>query len=578
MSNIEKEDVQFFKKIIILIILLVISLSYLAYDKSISYSSYERIEFQSSGATLYANLYHPSKNLEFQEQRPLIIYCHGIGSQRDFDLRIPIEFSKRGFYVVALDYQGHGESGGNIINIDPTTNIPALAQDCSKLLDKLETLPFYSNVNTSQIGLIGHSLGGMVVLMNQALDPRFNITVAWAPLVNFDPQQLGIVNTDNYDPYIPVNLLNKTNTNNLLIIMHVDDEALDFTSQALVAQNLTDCTVIPISGFLLGGGHQLFSDIVLVETINWFENYFFKSETINGPIDITFIVNYVVLLITLLLLVLIILYLISYTSKFLRVKEDIIQKNSVKNDKFISKVKVKAKKIKQILKIILYTTIFLLNWEFFERVFGLAGIYLASLNISIIFFTVKLIYYLGDLKEKREKFDLNQFKKLLKSEFQLKYVIYAILSNFYFIAIYLIFSFSYPFAFMWPSNLFNNFIAALVAFPIYFSLEILFRKVIYPQLNFLKTERKKSLWTIIIAIYILINLMALTSTWAFFPSVMFMYLVFLYVIIQNTLIYENTKSFSTVILSSFNIIQLFFAVIISNAIGIGAALHLFVNI
>jgi len=422
MSNIEKEDVQFFKKIIILIILLVISLSYLAYDKSISYSSYERIEYQSSGATLYANLYNPSKNLEFQEQRPLIIYCHGIGSQRDFDLRIPIELSKRGFYVVALDYQGHGESGGNIINIDPTTNIPALAQDCSKLLDKIETLPFYSNVNTSQIGLIGHSLGGMVVLMNQALDPRFNVTVAWAPLVNFDPQQLGIVNTNNYDPYIPVNLLNKTNTNNLLIIMHVDDEALDFTNQALIAQNLTDCTVIPISGFLLGGGHQLFSDVVLVETINWFENYFFKSETINGPINITFIVNYVVIFITLLLLVLIILYLISYTSKFLRVKEDIVQKNSVKNDKFISKVKVKAKKIKQILKIILYITIFLLNWEFFERVFGLAGIYLASLNISIIFFTIKLIYYLGDLKEKREKFDLNQFKRLLKSEFQLKKV------------------------------------------------------------------------------------------------------------------------------------------------------------
>ncbi len=578
MSIINKEDAQFFKRITILIILLVISLSYLAYDRSINYSRYERVEYQSSGATLYANLYYPSKNLGFQEQRPLIIYCHGIGSQRDFDLRIPIEFTKRGFYVVALDYQGHGESGGNIINIDATTNIPALAQDCSKLLDKLETLPFYSNVNISQIGLIGHSLGGMVVLMNQALDPRFNITVAWAPLVNFDPQQLGIVNTDNYDPYIPVNLLNKTNTNNLLIIMHVDDEALDFTSQALVAQNLTDCTVIPISGFLLGGGHQLFSDIVLVETINWFENYFFKSETINGPINITFIVNYVVLFITLLLLVLIILYLMSYTSKFLRVKEDIVQKISVKNDKFISKVKVKAKKIKQILKILLYITIFLLNWEFFERIFGLSGIYLASLNISIIFFTIKLIYYLGDLKEKREKFDLNQFKKLLKSEFQLKYVIYAILSNFYFIAIYLIFSFSYPFAFMWPSNLLNNFIAALVAFPIYFSLEILFRKVIYPQLNFLKTERKKSLWTIIIAIYILINLMALTSTWAFFPSVMFMYLVFLYVIIQNTLIYENTKSFSTVILSSFNMIQLFFAVIISNAIGIGAALHLFVKI
>ena len=578
MSIIDKEDAQFFKKIMILIILLVISLSYLAYDKSISYSHYERIEYQSSGATLYANLYYPSKYLGFQDQRPLIIYCHGIGSQRDFDLRIPIEFTKRGFFLVALDYQGHGESGGNIINIDPTTNIPALSQDCSKLLDKLETLPFYSNVNTSQIGLIGHSLGGMVVLMNQALDPRFNITVALAPLVNFDPQELGIVNTDNYDPYIPVNLLNKTNTNNLLIIMHVDDEALDFTNQALVAQSLTDCIVIPITEPLIGGGHQLFSNVVLIESIKWFENYFFKSETINGPINITFLVNYIVLFVTLLLLVLIVLSLISYTSKFFRDKEDIIQKNSVKNDVPISKIKDKAKKLKQILKIIFYTTIFLLNWEIFERMFGLVGIFLASLNITIIFFTIKLIYYLRDLKEKRVKFDIHQFKELIKSEFQLKYFIYAILSNVYFIVIYLILSFSYPFAFMWPSNFLSSVLAALIAFPIYFSMEILYRKVLYPQLNFLKDERKKSLWIILIAIYVQINLMTLTWAWAFFPSVMFMYLIFLYAIIQNTLIYENTKRFSTVILSSFVIIQLFFAAVISNAIGIGAALHLFVNI
>jgi hypothetical protein len=487
------------------------------------------------------------------------------------------------FFVVALDYQGHGESSGNIINIDPTTDIPALAQDCSKLLDKLERLPFYSNVNTSQIGLIGHSLGGLVVLMNQALDPRFNVTVTWAPLVNFDPQQLGIVNTDNYDPYIPVNLLNKTNTNNLLIIMHVDDEALNFTRQALVAQSLTDCIVIPITEPLIGGGHQLFSNVVLIESINWFENYFFKSETINGPINITFLVNYVVLFVTLLLLVLVVLSLISYSSKFFRAKEDIIQKNSIKNDVPISKIKVKAKKIKQILKIIFYTTIFLLNWEIFERIFGFVGIFLASLNISIIYFTVKLIYYLKDLKEKRVKFDIHQFKELIKSEFQLKYLFYAILSNFYFIAIYLIISFSYPFAFMWPSNFLNSVLAALIAFPIYFSMEIFYRKVIYPQLNFLKDERKKTLWIILIAIFIQINLMMLTWAWAFFPSVMFMYLIFLYAIIQNTLIYENTKRFntkrfSTVILSSFDIIQLFFAVVISNAIGIGAALHLFVKI
>jgi len=575
MSVFDKEDRKFFKTIIILIVLLVLSLSYLVYDRSFSYDRYERVEFQSAGATLYANLYYPTKNLGFQDQRPLVIYCHGIGSQRDFDLRIPIELSKRGFYVAALDYQGHGESGGNIVNIDRITNKPALAQDCSKLLDRLETLPFYSNVNTSQIGLIGHSLGGFVVLMNQALDPRFNVTVAWAPLVNFDPQIIPII-PSGYDEYIPVNLLNTTNTNNLLIIMHVDDEVIAFEDQAIVAQSLTGCTLFNITRPLIGGGHQLFSDVVIIESIKWFENYFFNS--INGPINITFLVNYVIVFITLMLLILIVLSLTIYTSKFFQYKKEVLEKPLPKIQGRLSKIKDRAIRIKKILQIILYTTLFLLNWEIFERAFGLRGIFLASLNITAIYFIAKFIIYLRKLKEQQVKFTIKQIIAMLKSEFQQKYIFYALICNVYFITIYLIFSYFYPFAFMWPSNFFDTLIAAAVAFPVYFSLELLYRKVIHPLLNFIKDERKKSLLIIGIAIYIHVNLMTLTWSWAFFPSVMFMYLIFLYAIVQNTLIYEKTQRFSTVILSSFVIIQLFFAAVISNAIGIGAVLHLFVSI
>ena len=575
-SLVDKKDLRFYKRMIILIVLLVISLSYLAYDRSVSYTRYERIDFQSSGSTLYANLYFPSKNLEFQEKRPLLIYCHGIGSQRDFDLRIPIEFSKRGFYVAALDYQGHGESGGNILDIDPITNKPALAQDCSNLLDKLETLTFYSSVNISQIGLIGHSLGGFVVLMNQALDPRFNITVVWAPLVNFDPNHIRVIQP-GYEQYIPVNLLNKTNTNNLLVIMHVDDEVLDYADQALVVQNLTDCAVIPITGPLFGGGHQLFSDVVIVESIKWFELNFFKSISINGPINITFIVNYIVLFITLILLVFIVLSLISYTSQFIPYKKESPPIEIVRKVTKLSKIKDKAITTKQILKIVLYTAIFLLNWEIFERVFGLAGIFLASLNITILYFTVKIMLYLRELRKDNVKFDLNQVKSLLKSEFQSKYLLYALVCNIYFIAIYVIFSYFYPFAFMWPSNFFNTVIAAAVSFPVYFSLELLYRKAIYPQLSFIKKERLKTIWMLIIVGFVSINLMTLTWTWAFFPSVLFMYLIFLYASIQNTLIYENTQRFSAVIISSFFLIQIFFGAVVSNALGIGSALNLFVQ-
>ncbi|NHJ22811.1 MAG: alpha/beta fold hydrolase [Candidatus Lokiarchaeota archaeon] len=578
MSVFDKEDRKFFKRIIILVVLLVISLSYLVYDRSISYSRYERVEFRSAGATLFANLYYPSKSLAFQDQRPLVIYCHGIGSQRDFDLRIPVELTKRGFYVAALDYQGHGESGGNIINIDPVTKLPALAQDCSRLLDKLETLPFFSDVNKSQIGLIGHSLGGFVSLMNQALDPRFNVTVAWAPLVKYDPDVIKIF-PHEFDDYMPARLLNSTNSKNLLIIMHVEDEVLSYKDNALVAQNLTGCALINITRPLIGGGHQLFANEVIIESIKWFETHFFNSETRNGPINITFLVNYGIIFITLILLVLIVLLLTIYTSKFFPykpVREELqIQKHN--EQKLLMKIKVRVNKVRKILQIVLYTTLFLLNWQIFERALGLGGIFFASLNITAIYFIGKFILYYRKLKKQEIKFNLKQVILLIKSEFQFKYLFYAILCNAYFIGIYLIFSFFYPFAFMWPSNFLNTWLAAVVVFPVYFSLELLFRKVIYPLLNFIKNERKKSLVIILIATFIQLNLMALTWSWAFFPSVIFMYLILLYAIVQNTLIYEKTQRFSTVILSSFDIIQLFFAAVISNAIGIGSALHLFVS-
>jgi len=568
MDNLSREDIKFFKRIILLIIFLAISLTYRHVNKLQSYTRYERVQFASSGSYLYANLYYPTKILDFQQNRPLLIYCHGIGSQRDFDLRIPIEFTKRGFYVASLDYQGHGESGGTVIDVNPITKRPAVAQACSDLLNVLETLPFYSNVNISQIGLIGHSMGGMVVLMNQALDPRFNITVTWAPLVNFEPEQLGIIQTEYYDNYIPVNLLNESNTNNLLVIMHVDDEMLNFTANAIKAQELTNCTVIPITTPLIGGGHQLFTDVVLIESIKWFEGYFFGSHTINGPIYITFIINYITLLFCMLLLFMIVLLLTSYTSRFFTYKDEKLETQKAEKQLKFPRIR----KSYQMAKIIIFTAMFLLNWQIFERLFGLIGIFYASLNITMVYLLIKVVNYFSKLKSDQVKFGFTQFKKLLKSQFRLKHVIFALFTTFYFIGIYILFTYSYPFAFMWPSNFIQIVVAELI-FPIYFSIEIFYRKIIYPQLSFLKTERRKSIWTIAISLFIQIFLISLTSSWLFFPSVLFTYAIFTVVIIQNTLIYENTNSFSLTILSSFNIIQLFFATVISNVLGISTVLN-----
>lgn len=527
------------------------------------------MDFKSAGATLYANLYYPSKTLTFQEKRPLIIYCHGIGSKRDFDLRVPLEFSKRGFYVAALDYQGHGESGGNINNIDKDSNVPALAQDCSKLLDKLSTMTFYNDINDSQIGLIGHSLGGFVVLMNQALDPRFKVTVAWAPLVNFTPPRFGLEWT-GYEQYIPVNLLNQTNTENLLIIMHVKDEVLDFNENAIAAKELTNCTVINITKPLIGGGHQLFSNKVLIESINWFEFHFFNSELINGPIHITFIWNYVIIFITLFLLLILIFTLISYTSRLFQLGSKRETEDMLREDYILSK----REKLKNFGKIIGYSVIFIANWQIFTSLFGLIGIFYASLTFIVLFFTIKIVIYLKKLKQQRIKFSIKKLQDLIKREFEIKVIVYTSICVWYFIGIYLIFSYYYPFAFMWPSNI-TNIILAIAIFPIYLSIEILFRKILYPQLSFLKSEKSKARVIIISAMVIYLNLMLLAHSFLYLPSVLFTFFALLIVTIINTIIYEHTKRFSAVLISSFDIIQLFFSAVISNVIGVGAISYLF---
>ena len=488
---------------------------------------------------------------------------------------MPIEFAKRGFYVAALDYQGHGESSGTINNIDESTNTPALAQDCSKLLEKLKTLSFFSDVNESQVGLIGHSLGGMVVLMNQALNPEFKVTVAWAPLLNFTPPRYGL-NWQGYEEFIPLNLINSTNSENLLIIMHTKDEVLDY-QDAVKAKALTNCTLINITKPLLGGAHQLFSDKVLIDSIKWFELKFFGSETINGAINITFMWNYVLIFLNLGLLIAIIFLLISYSAKFFRLTTTSDNQNLEKDKVTFSKKKIIKKKIVnsiKIVQIILYSSLFILNWLYFSSLFGLLGIFYASLVFSGAFLLIKFIAYVVHLWRLDIRFSRKHLKNIIKQEFNVNVLVYTTVCALYFLLVYLLFSFYYPFAFFWPSSITNIF-SSIAIFPIYFSIEILFRKILYPLLNFIKSEKTKAKITIISAFIIYVTLMTIARSYSYLPSVLFTFIIFLIVAACNTIIYEHTRTFSAVLVSSFIIIQLFFSAVVSNVIGLGALSHLF---
>lgn len=549
-------------KIIILSLVFVITLLILFLNRSSSYNYYERIEFESAGARLYANLYYPSNDIEFQEKHPLVIFAHAFESQRDFDLRASVELTKRGFFVASIDYQGHGESGGTLLNIGGN-NIPGLAQDCSNLLDKLESLSVYQNeINSSQIGLIGHSLGSMVALMNDALDPRFNATVTWSCLIHINLAPFGVSNDSMLYDYMPINIINNTNVENLLIIHHVNDPVLPFEKNALGAQDLTNATLIKSEEFIFGMEHLLIDRNLLKYTINYLEKYFFNSETINGPIYISYQLNYLLLFVNLALLFVTSMYLSRYFSLFFNIKP-------MKEIKFISDSSTNLSKKSIIIKIIGYFSVFVLTYLFFSLTFGALGLFISSL---VLMFSL-VIFQVSDLYNKAESIDifLLKFKRSILSQFNLANIGFSLLSVSIFIGFYLLFSISYPFGFFFPTHL-RDFLLAFSAFPLYVNLEIFYRKIIYPELAPIKSNRKRIAIMIGVSALMQSIIYGITLSWIIIPGFIATNLVMFVASVKNTYLYEDTKNFLATLISSFIIIQIFFGSTISSVYGLGMGL------
>jgi dienelactone hydrolase len=93
---------------------------------------------------------------------PATVIAHGISESKDMMSSLGLELSRRGFVVLCLDLLGHGQSGGTV---DDGINEPSFG--VTTAVQYLKTLPF---VNSSAIGLIGHSLGGGAVRAAAAED------------------------------------------------------------------------------------------------------------------------------------------------------------------------------------------------------------------------------------------------------------------------------------------------------------------------------------------------------------------------------------------------------------------------
>lgn len=110
------------------------------------------------GTTLSALLYVPD-GVTAKSKAPAILAVHGYINSRETQDAFAIEFARRGYVVLDLDQSGHGFSGGAAF---------ANGYGGPAALSYLRSLDI---VDTTNIGLEGHSMGGWTVVSAAAANP-----------------------------------------------------------------------------------------------------------------------------------------------------------------------------------------------------------------------------------------------------------------------------------------------------------------------------------------------------------------------------------------------------------------------
>jgi len=120
----------------------------------------EDVRFTGTNGTQMSALLYIPKNATPKTRAPGILAVHGYINSRETQSAFAIEFARRGYVVLALDQTGHGYS-----------DAPAFVNGYGGP-DGLKYLRSLDFVDTRNIGLEGHSMGGWTVLQAAAAYPN----------------------------------------------------------------------------------------------------------------------------------------------------------------------------------------------------------------------------------------------------------------------------------------------------------------------------------------------------------------------------------------------------------------------
>jgi len=210
---------------------------------------------------------------------PCVILMHGISSSKeswweDNSFNSGGQLTKQllasGFAVLTLDAEYHGERLINNNFESPDVFLfqkgwffrarDMIVQSVIEHRRAIDYLSTRSDINTSKIGIVGYSMGGMMVFNLSAVDPRVKVSIAAVtPILKESNSALG---THNFAPYV-------MNQPFLMLVGNTDNRNYSINEaqklQDLISSNTKELVFYE-------SGHRLPSDWT-ERTMKWLDKY-----------------------------------------------------------------------------------------------------------------------------------------------------------------------------------------------------------------------------------------------------------------------------------------------------------------
>jgi pimeloyl-ACP methyl ester carboxylesterase len=280
------------------VILIIIGFVLAPYDQFKTDIKPKKVSFlsQNDGVTITGDLYLP-EGFNPAQSYPAVILVHGINDRAARYQHMAVEFVRRNFTALAINLRGHDGSGG-ICSLS--------AYEPWDIMGAADYL--LSHYNISNLGLVGHSLGGMSAIRAAHNDSRFNATVVMGPPVSVDLLlsrflsnidfiqeyqyllSLHMNLSDPYERYIrsPIYWVNQTRPKNLFYVLGSIDTAATPEEALLLISNATgNASVqvnVPYGSFEnsnrtllkiypgIDHGSEPTTPEIILDTVLWLEN------------------------------------------------------------------------------------------------------------------------------------------------------------------------------------------------------------------------------------------------------------------------------------------------------------------